>query len=77
MLPPEPVPFSASRAESHAASLPRPLTRFIGREREIAAVASQLQDGVRVRVLRSSVTGLYPGATTAAKTETKSEAKAS
>ena len=40
-------------------------------------VTLQLQEGVRVRVLRSSVTGLYPGATTAAKTETKSEAKAS
>ena len=40
-------------------------------------ITLQLQEGVRVRVLRSSVTGLYPGATTAAKTETKSEAKAS
>ena len=40
-------------------------------------VTLQLQEGVRVRVLRSSVTGLYTGATTAAKTETKSEAKAS
>ena len=37
----------------------------------------QLQEGVRVRVLRSAVTGLYPGATAAAKPETKSEAKAS
>ena len=38
----------------------------------------QLQEGVRVRVLRSAVTGLYTGATTtAAKSETKSEAKAS
>ena len=40
-------------------------------------VTLQLQEGVRVRVLRSSVTGPYTGATTAAKTETKSEAKAS
>lgn len=38
----------------------------------------QLQEGVRVRVLRSAVTGLYTGATAAnAKAETKSEAKAS
>ena len=37
----------------------------------------QLQEGVRVRVLRSSVTGLYPGASSAAKPEVKSEAKAS
>jgi preprotein translocase subunit YajC len=37
----------------------------------------QLQEGVRVRVLRSSVTGLYTGPTAAAKSETKSEAKAS
>jgi preprotein translocase subunit YajC len=37
----------------------------------------QLQEGVRVRVLRSAVTGLYTGAATAAKSETKSEAKAS
>ena len=38
----------------------------------------QLQEGVRVRVLRSAVTGLYTGATAAAaKSETKSEAKAS
>ena len=37
----------------------------------------QLQEGVRVRVLRSAVTGLYPGAASAAKPETKSEAKAS
>jgi preprotein translocase subunit YajC len=37
----------------------------------------QLQEGVRVRVVRSSVTGIYTGATTAAKSETKSEAKAS
>ena len=38
----------------------------------------QLQEGVRVRVLRSAVTGLYTGATaTASKSETKSEAKAS
>ena len=36
----------------------------------------QLQEGVRVRVLRSSVTGLYAGAA-AAKPEAKSEAKAS
>jgi preprotein translocase subunit YajC len=35
----------------------------------------QLQEGVRVRILRSSVTGLYTGA--AAKSEAKSEAKAS
>ena len=40
-------------------------------------VTLQLQEGVRVRVLRSSVTGAYPGATAAPKTETKSEAKAS
>jgi len=40
-------------------------------------VTLQIQEGVRVRVLRSSVTGLYPGATAAAKTESKSEAKAS
>ena len=38
----------------------------------------QLQEGVRVRVLRSAVTGLYTGATApAAKSDTKSEAKAS
>ena len=39
----------------------------------------QLQEGVRVRVLRSAVTGLYTGggAPSPAKTETKSEAKAS
>jgi preprotein translocase subunit YajC len=37
----------------------------------------QLQEGVRVRVLRSAVTGLYTGAATAAKSDTKSEAKAS
>ena len=37
----------------------------------------QLQEGVRVRVLRSAVTGLYTGATASAKTESKSEAKAS
>ncbi|HEY5449633.1 MAG TPA: preprotein translocase subunit YajC [Polyangia bacterium] len=37
----------------------------------------QLQEGVRVRVLRSAVTGLYTGAATATKSETKSEAKAS
>jgi preprotein translocase subunit YajC len=38
----------------------------------------QLQDGVRVRFLRSAVTGLYTGATApAGKSETKSEAKAS
>ena len=40
-------------------------------------VTLQIQEGVRVRVLRSSVTGLYPGPTAAAKAETKSEAKAS
>ena len=41
-------------------------------------VTLQIQEGVRVRVLRSSVTGLYPGATAGpAKAETKSEAKAS
>jgi preprotein translocase subunit YajC len=37
----------------------------------------QLQEGVRVRVVRSSVTGLYTGGASAAKSETKSEAKAS
>jgi len=37
----------------------------------------QIQEGVRVRVLRSAVTGIYPGASAPAKTETKSEAKAS
>src|SRR5678816_2996604 len=38
----------------------------------------QLQEGVRVRVLRSAVTGLYTGAAaSSAKTESKSEAKAS
>lgn len=38
----------------------------------------QLQEGVRVRVLRSAVTGLYtPGAGSPAKPEAKSEAKAS
>jgi preprotein translocase subunit YajC len=36
----------------------------------------QLQEGVRVRVLRNSVTGLYTGSA-AAKTESKAEAKAS
>ena len=40
-------------------------------------VTLQLQEGVRVRVLRSAVTGLYSGAATAAKSDTKSEAKAS
>ena len=40
-------------------------------------VTLQIQEGVRVRVLRSAVTGLYTGATAPAKTETKSEAKAS
>ena len=42
-----------------------------------AEVTLILQEGVRVRVLRSSVTGLYPGAAASAKIETKSEAKAS
>jgi preprotein translocase subunit YajC len=37
----------------------------------------QLQEGVRIRVLRSAVTGLYTGAASAAKPEAKSEAKAS
>jgi preprotein translocase subunit YajC len=37
----------------------------------------QLQEGVRVRVLRSSVTGLYAGPTAAAKADAKSEVKAS
>jgi preprotein translocase subunit YajC len=38
----------------------------------------QLQEGVRVRVLRSAVTGLYTGgAASGSKSETKSEAKAS
>jgi preprotein translocase subunit YajC len=40
-------------------------------------VTLQLQEGVRVRVLRSAITGAYPGAAAAAKSETKSEAKAS
>jgi len=40
-------------------------------------VTLQLQEGVRVRVLRSAVTGVYTGAAAAAKSETKSEAKAS
>jgi preprotein translocase subunit YajC len=40
-------------------------------------VTLQLQEGVRVRVLRSSVTGVYTGGATPAKSETKSEAKAS
>ena len=40
-------------------------------------VTLQLQEGVRVRVLRSAVTGLYTGGASAAKSETKSEAKAS
>ena len=40
-------------------------------------VTLQLQEGVRVRVLRSSVTGLYPPPSAPAKSETKSEAKAS
>ena len=40
-------------------------------------VTLQIQEGVRVRVLRSSVTGPYPGPTAPAKAETKSEAKAS
>jgi len=39
-------------------------------------VTLQLQEGVRIRVLRSAVTGVYTGPT-AAKSETKSEAKAS
>ena len=37
----------------------------------------QLQEGVRVRVLRSSVTGLYTGPAASAKAESKSEVKAS
>ena len=37
----------------------------------------QLQEGVRVRVLRSAVTGVYTGAAAPAKSDTKSEAKAS
>jgi len=37
----------------------------------------QLQEGVRIRVLRSAVTGLYTGAASTAKPEAKSEAKAS
>ena len=40
-------------------------------------VTLQLQEGVRVRVLRSAVTGVYTGATAAAKPDAKSEAKAS
>ena len=40
-------------------------------------VTLQLQEGVRVRVQRSAVTGLYTGAAAGAKSETKSEAKAS
>ena len=40
-------------------------------------VTLQLQEGVRVRVLRSAITGVYTGAAPAAKSETKSEAKAS
>ena len=40
-------------------------------------VTLQIQEGVRVRVLRSAVTGAYPGASAPAKSETKSEAKAS
>ncbi|HEY7372328.1 MAG TPA: preprotein translocase subunit YajC [Polyangia bacterium] len=40
-------------------------------------VTLQLQEGVRVRVLRSSVTNVYTGASAPAKSETKSEAKAS
>jgi len=42
-----------------------------------AELTLQLQEGVRVRVLRSAVTGLYTGAASAAKPEAKSEAKAS
>ena len=42
-----------------------------------AELTLQLQEGVRVRVLRSSVTGLYTGTASAAKPEAKSEAKAS
>src|SRR5204862_3850399 len=34
-------------------------------------VTLQIQEGVRVRVLRSAVTGLYPGATAPAQPETK------
>ena len=37
----------------------------------------QVQEGVRLRVLRSSITGLYTGAAAPAKPEAKSEAKAS
>ena len=39
----------------------------------------QVQEGVRIRVLRSAVTGLYTGGSTAAaaKSDAKSEAKAS
>ena len=40
-------------------------------------VTLQLQEGVRVRVLRSAVTGVYTGAAAAAKPDAKSEAKAS
>ncbi|MBA2557521.1 MAG: hypothetical protein H0V12_09310, partial [Chloroflexi bacterium] len=49
--PPEPVPFRPISVEPHAADVPRPLTRFIGREQEIVAVASQLQEGVRLLTL--------------------------
>jgi preprotein translocase subunit YajC len=40
-------------------------------------VTLQLQEGVRVRVLRTAVTGVYTGGSGGAKPETKSEAKAS
>ena len=50
-VPPGPVARRPITAEPHAAAVPRPLTRFIGREREIAAVACQLEQGVRLLTL--------------------------
>jgi preprotein translocase subunit YajC len=42
-----------------------------------AELTLQLQEGVRVRVLRSAITGVYTGSAPAAKSDTKSDAKAS
>lgn len=49
--PPDPVALHLATGEPHAAAVPRPLTRFIGREWEIAAIACQLEQGVRLLTL--------------------------
>jgi predicted ATPase/DNA-binding CsgD family transcriptional regulator len=49
--PPDTPPDRSPDAELHRATVPRPLTRFIGREREISAITRQLQNGVRLLTL--------------------------